>query len=612
MKNIIGIDFGHGETSAGFVISDNVIGNEVQMSDLNIVGEEKVIPSVVCTMPSDEVVISPNADQIAKAKKIGISFKDPLVGSAEYTKITDTNKEYFKLFLSKTYEAIKSNSNNPLHTSQDGQSDFIVYIACPSGWNQEQIDAYKEFTNTQCGIPVMDIVKESRAAYIAARRTVTGGIRTQGGNVLVIDFGSSTIDFTYFNNDSRFEPVHEGYKLGARIIEERFLNYLKEHEPEANENIRLVENTCGVDKGKNVLLFAIRKLKEEYFISQNQDKFLLSIDLRRLLLDNSLRNRYIEPESGEGYSKQEVLDILSGYIDKLGDMLDDFLTKDGVTSVDKVILTGGASRMFFFKDLVAEKYNVSKDNDTLIVDLNPSVTISRGISAFGYMNELATPREKALKNQVEDWISNQMPQLLKSTIEKCIGDMYYSEFSQITHRYSFGGIVKEGKHNLDGLEDEIITLLNNWSASGEVISNKINKVIKENMMSSIGETISEYARTWGYDANNTDFNINLKLDMQASLTYDTCQNLIHFMWGNLKEFISDRDFWPWDDATSPYRDRDCDDRESIEQNLNGNFRSFFDDLNYISPLNDEISQISSSVINKLQVFVDNAKLQQYR
>lgn len=227
MKNIVGIDFGHGETSAGFLDSDNVIGNEVQMSDLNIVGEEKVIPSVVCIMPSDDVVISPSAYQIAKAKELGISFKDPLIGSEKYSKISDSHLRFFEMFLSKTYEAIRGNSNNPLHVSQDGETDFLVYIACPSGWNEEQINAYKEFTNSTCNIPVVDIVKESRAAYIAARRTVGGGIRTQGGNVLVIDYGSSTIDFTYFNNESRFEPVHEGYKLGARIIEETFLEYLE-------------------------------------------------------------------------------------------------------------------------------------------------------------------------------------------------------------------------------------------------------------------------------------------------------------------------------------------------------------------------------------------------
>ena len=387
MKNIVGIDFGHGETSAGFLNSDNVIGNEVQMSDLNIVGEEKVIPSVVCIMPSDEVVISPSANQIAKAKEFGISFKDPLIGSEKYSKISDSNLRFFEMFLSKTYEAIKGNSNNPLLVSQDGETDFLVYIACPSGWNDEQIEAYKEFTNSTCNIPVVDIVKESRAAYIAARRAVIGGIRTQGGNVLVIDYGSSTIDFTYFNNESRFEPVHEGYKLGARIIEETFLEYLKEHESEAYENISLVEENCGSIKGNNVLLYVIRKLKEEYFSSPNQERFELSIDLSRILLDKSLRGRYIEPSSGEGYSKQEVLEILSVYINDLANMLDVFLTKEGVSSIDKVILTGGASRMFFFKELVSQKYNVSKDNGTLIVDLNPSLTISRGIAAFGYMNE---------------------------------------------------------------------------------------------------------------------------------------------------------------------------------------------------------------------------------
>lgn len=410
MKNIVGIDFGHGETSAGFLDSDNVIGNEVQMSDLNIVGEEKVIPSVVCIMPSDDVVISPSAYQIAKAKELGISFKDPLIGSEKYSKISDSHLRFFEMFLSKTYEAIRGNSNNPLHVSQDGETDFLVYIACPSGWNEEQINAYKEFTNSTCNIPVVDIVKESRAAYIAARRTVGGGIRTQGGNVLVIDYGSSTIDFTYFNNESRFEPVHEGYKLGARIIEETFLEYLKEHESEAYENISLVEKKCGPIKGNNVLLYIIRKLKEEYFISPNQEIFQLSIDLSKILLDKSLRGRYIEPSSGDGYSKQKVLDILSAYINDLANMLDDFLTKEGVSSIDKVILTGGASRMFFFKELVSRKYDVCKDNGTLIVDLNPSLTISRGIAAFGYMNEKSEINETPLWEDVNKFIQvSQVP-----------------------------------------------------------------------------------------------------------------------------------------------------------------------------------------------------------
>lgn len=610
MKNIIGVDFGHGETSAGFVISDNIIGNEVQMSDLNIVGEEKVVPSVVCIMPGDEVIISPSAYQIAKAKKIGISFKDPLVGSAEYTKITDANKEYFKLFLSKTYEAIKSNPNNPLHTSQDGQSDFFVYIACPSGWNQEQIDAYKEFTNTQCGIPVMDIVKESRAAYIAARRTVTGGIRTQGGNVLVIDFGSSTIDFTYFNNDSRFEPVHEGYKLGARIIEERFLSYLKEHEPEANENILFVEKTCGADKGKSVLLFAIRKLKEEYFISQNQDKFLLSIDLKKLLLDKSLSGRYIEPASGEGYSKQEVLDILSDYRNKLADMLDDFLTKDGVTSVDKVILTGGASRMFFFKDLVAEKYNVSKDNDTLIVDLNPSVTISRGISAFGFMNEKSETNEKPLWNDVNKFTKDLLPDILRSSLNTAVADIYYNEFTRITNLYKNGSISdSSSRHNLDSLEDALIDFLKSYTTSPEAVGSKVMEAVETSVSSAINTRLKAYCDTWNFHVD--DINVSFDFETSFYLPVETAKGVLEFMWAKCAEFIENRDFWGTTSDT-PYKDRDYLDRSSIVTNLDSNLRTKCDSLHYDGDLSDELLVIEEAIRSRVKEIVDNAKLEMYR
>ena len=248
------------------------------------------------------------------------------------------------------------------------------------------------------------------------------------------------MDFTYFNNDSQFEPVHEGYKLGARIIEETFLKHLKEHEPDACDNISLIEQKCGLTKGNNILLFQIRKLKEEYFISPNQDRFLLSIDLSKILLDKSLRGRYIEPSNGDGYSKQELLSILSDYIKDLASMLDDFLTKEGVTSIDKVILTGGASRMFFFKDLVSKKYNVNKEDHTLIVDLNPSVTISRGIAAFGFMNEKSETNEKPLWDNVNEFISTSLPDILRTSLNKAVADIYYTEFTQITKKYQSGQI----------------------------------------------------------------------------------------------------------------------------------------------------------------------------
>lgn len=610
MKNIVGIDFGHGETSAGFLDSDNVIGNEVQMSDLNIVGEEKVIPSVVCIMPSDDVVISPSAYQIAKAKELGISFKDPLIGSEKYSKISDSHLRFFEMFLSKTYEAIRGNSNNPLHVSQDGETDFLVYIACPSGWNEEQINAYKEFTNSTCNIPVVDIVKESRAAYIAARRTVGGGIRTQGGNVLVIDYGSSTIDFTYFNNESRFEPVHEGYKLGARIIEETFLEYLKEHESEAYENISLVEKKCGPIKGNNVLLYIIRKLKEEYFISPNQEIFQLSIDLSKILLDKSLRGRYIEPSSGDGYSKQKVLDILSAYINDLANMLDDFLTKEGVSSIDKVILTGGASRMFFFKELVSRKYDVCKDNGTLIVDLNPSLTISRGIAAFGYMNEKSEINETPLWEDVNKFIKSSLPDILRKALNSAVADIYYKEFTQITQKYNDGKLSdSSSRHNLDSLEDAFINFLNSYMTSPESVGDKIMKTVEQSVSSAINNRLKAFCDTWNFKCDK--FDVTFDFDQSFYLPPETAKGILEFMWAKCYDFITNRDFWGTTSDT-PYKDRDEDDRRSIVSNLNYNLRAKCDSLHYDGDLSEELTVIEEAIRSKVQEVIDNAKLEMYR
>lgn len=610
---IVGIDYGHGETSAGYVDSETVIGSEIHMQDLKISGEQIVIPSILCITHNGEYIINPSANQLAQAKDVGICFKAPLVGNAKYKEISRLNKEYFKAFLAKVYESIIHNDNNPLHIDNNGNADFKVYIACPSGWNDKQIQAYRDFVRSECKIPLVDIVKESRAAYIAARRKVGGGIRNQGGNVLVIDFGSSTIDFTYFNNNTEFEPIHEGYPLGASQVERDVLEYIIKNNSTARENVNLVIERCGETKAMNSLLYEIRKQKEAYFSQDNPDYFNPSIHLRELLLDRALTGLYIEPDEVDGYSKRQLEgDILRSYIESLSKMLDDFAKRDSVSTIDKVILTGGASRMYFFKDLVCRKYGVSRNDQSLIIDLEPNLTISEGIAAFGYMNEQATPRESSLKKAVDEWIENQLPQLFKSTIEKSIGDMYYSEFSQITKRYGNGNIVKNGQHNLDGLEDAIIELLNSWSASGDDMEGRINQAIRDNIMSSMGNQLREFAEIWGYNVDGSNFDVEIDLNIQASLTPEACKFLLQYTWDNLKEFINNRDFWGWDDNTSPYKDRDSDDRKSIEKSLNQNFRLYFDNLDYMSPIDEEVRDISSIVRDKVQDFVDNAKLQQYR
>lgn len=144
------------------------------------------------------------------------------------------------------------------------------------------------------------------------------------------------------------------------------------------------------------------------------------------------------------------------------------------------------------------------------------------------------------------------------------------------------------------------------------MAEKINLAVQNSMISSIKEKLSAFAKTWGLDVVDSDFSFNIELDISASLTPDSCQSLIHYIWEEIKKFISDRDFWSWDDNTSPYRERDREDRKSIVQNMNSNLRSYCNGIEYISSLNNTISDIATMVRSKVRDFVDNAKLQQYR
>lgn len=610
--NIVGIDFGHGETSAAIVKSERVIENHIPTEDLFIVGEKKVIPSIICLMPSGEYVIDPTANQIAKSTNFGICFKAPILGNERHEIISSTNKELFQKFITLTYESIISGTDNPLHSDINGNRDFNVYIACPSGWTENQIKAYKSFIIDKCKIPVADIVKESRAAYIATRRKVSGGIRTQGGNTLVIDFGSSTIDFTYFNNYSNVEPIHEGYPLGASRIEEILLEYLNSLEWNQGA-FAAVYSHCGDVRGRNTLLYEIRVQKEKYFTQQSHDYFELAINLRDLMLDRSFTGQYMESvdpfSSDRGLTKSAFLRILSPYINELSTMLNNFKSKKGVTTIDKVILTGGASRMFFFKELIEQHYGVSKEAQTLIVDLEPSLTISQGIAAYGYMNEISTCNERALWDDVDEWINDKLPGIVRNALNSAFCDIYYNEYTNITEKYRSGDISEEGKRSILALSRELERFLNTYSTDSSRVGRAIAERVQNSVSNAVNTSLTKYANAWGYKIEG----VNISFDFNSTffMTEEMVSNHIKFICYTMMGFIEKRDFFGATGKT-PYKDRDYSDRDSIVSHLNTKIREICSILKYGGSLNGEINVIASAIRREIQNIVDNAKLEMYK
>lgn len=610
--NIVGIDFGHGETSAAIVKHERVVENHIPTEDLFIVGEKKVIPSIICLMPGEEYVIDPTAYQIANSIDFGICFKAPILGNERHEIISTRNKEIFQKFITLTYESIISGTNNPLHSDSNGNRDFNVYIACPSGWTENQIKAYKTFLIEKCKIPVSDIVKESRAAYIATRRKVVGGIRTQGGNILVIDFGSSTVDFTYFNNDSSVEPIHEGYPLGASKIEELLLEHL--NSLECNKDaFNAVYSRCGDIRGKSTLLYEIRIQKERYFKQQSHEYFELAINLRDLMLDRSFSGQYIESVEANSpdraLTKSAFLQILSPYIDNLSTMLDNFKSKRDVTTIDKVILTGGASKMFFFKELIERHYGVSKEDQTLIVDLEPSLTISQGIAAFGYMTEVSTGNERTLWDDVEEWITNILPDIVRNALNNALCDIYYNEYTNITEKYRNGDISIDGKRSIYALSCKLEEFLNSYSTDSSRVGRAIAERVQNSVSNAVNTSLTRYANAWGYQIEGV--RITFDFNTTFCMTKDTVSNHIKFIIYTMMGFIERRDLFGTTNNT-PYKDRDYSDRDSIVTHLNTQIHDRCTKFSYDGSLNSEVNVIANVIRKEIQNIVNNAKLEMYK
>ena len=210
---IIGIDFGHGETSAAFYDLKTQ-----EKKDLDILPGLKVVKSAVAILEQEgtETICVGDAAimNAAYAKDFQISFKE------RPSKMDKTERGRMVKFMKGVYAEI-------LNCHPDYKSrQHVVYIARPSQddlWKSEE-NAYLQIAE-DAGLPVAGIQKESRAAYFRARTLPDSKIDSYvKDGVLIVDFGSSTIDFTYLNSILS-KPIDDGCPCGASQVERTLLEY---------------------------------------------------------------------------------------------------------------------------------------------------------------------------------------------------------------------------------------------------------------------------------------------------------------------------------------------------------------------------------------------------
>lgn len=357
---VIGIDFGHGETSAAFC----PIGWELSPGDLEAVkdidfGNRKVLPTAINIQPNNQAFLGESAFSSERLKKavVEVLFKkkpENIYGEKEQLMIR---------YMQEVYALIREKSGALFSTD-----NHLLYIATPSGWDERAKNLYGQMA-AKAGLPIAGITSESRAAFIKAQLDTTSGLPqyvSQGA--IVFDMGSSTLDFTYLRSGN--VPVDFGYDCGASQVEKIMYTEIRDR----NEDIVAFEKRYPKLIAK--LLYETRCVKEKIYFDPNiRCKKTVSFDdfFDDEDFEDSKMKFVFEP--GELNQMLEA----KGYISEIRQAMLDFKNNHiGGNPIKAAFLTGGASRMNFIQKLIEDCWGLSQD--LVYRDQDPSLTISRGVA----------------------------------------------------------------------------------------------------------------------------------------------------------------------------------------------------------------------------------------
>lgn len=514
---VIGIDLGHGETSAAIcpLQWDKGPKEEDPVKDLEMGGNRKVIPSAItiledCTAYIGDAAFNP---EILKKASVRVCFKQApkdINGEAEKVMIR---------FMHEVYVRIRENNQALL---QEG--NHLVYIATPSGWNKQHQALYMQMAEA-AGLPIIGVTQESRAAFVHAQKNAISGLsKNIHKGAIVFDMGSSTLDFTYLS-DACAKPIDYGYNCGASLVEKTIYGK-KRDEVDA---IRLFEEKY--PKLVDYLLFQARAAKEKIYFEPSLP-YKKTINFEDFVDDEELEDERFKFNFQPG--QLDELLVQTGYVKKIEDAMIDFRqTKIHNQPIYGVFRTGGASRMDFIDELVCKCWGVTSEQ--IYHDTDPSLTISQGVAEVARMDLKTEGMDKSLDesikelmggsqiydtfidefgyelwNKVTDKIADIINYFGEAEKDYSINDLQYglaqgiSETINEVSPQASDFIQQSIETNLKDIQEKVDNIIRHYSQQGintkvsySVTIPQISDINLEGVMDGISQRITEESSGWG-------------------------------------------------------------------------------------------------------------------
>ncbi|MHC0066033.1 Hsp70 family protein [Nostoc sp. UIC 10890] len=424
----IGFDLGHGETAVAKAIVESI--EPPQMLEIN---NKKNQITALGWHPKLGYLVGEQALIQAGVTQLTISFKQKPNNDPKY-------RETISTFVATYYRLLKESKQ------LEGGEGSYFYIGCPSGWTVSDRTEYQKLLQ-EAGIPQLNVVPESRAAFMQAKEAGKLEYDKLVGSVLIVDIGSSTTDFTLVKSLEEIPIDFGSNTLGASLIDKAiFARTLANHE----QKVLLEKVFQEYPHHQARCELACRKAKEDYFSNEQlysdpesfargfesiNEQIYFIPQVNKLIIEEILNQPLPELENHSWIkSFRNSLTEAKEKLEKLG-------------IVPKLLLmTGGASRMKFTHVLCQEMF---PEPETLLrPDPEPERCIALGLARVGRWDL----RAAAFKQEVNKLFTSNK---LKGLIEKHIPELIES----LTKPLTDGLIVNAVKPGLkDWQKNKIRTL----------------------------------------------------------------------------------------------------------------------------------------------------------
>ncbi|MFE6942093.1 Hsp70 family protein [Streptomyces chartreusis] len=262
------------------------------------------------------------------------------------------------------------------HRHPEVRKDCAVYVGHPAGWPTDAVEAYaKQFGPLDVPVRLMP-ESQSALVHVRDRHTEDRGNtvdRDALREVLIVDVGSSTTDFTFVDDlEPRNLPV--GASLGCRRIDDALAALLRAELADDKE----FTDALAMPGGAQMLRLVCRRAKEAQFSSGNggRDNF------RSMPQGCATRFAPIVHKGGGRLRGVEIPRLVAapgGWADDFRAVLAQAKRELGSSRPQLIIVTGGGSRMPVVREACAEAFPDAEVRN----DPTPSFTVARGLASAG-------------------------------------------------------------------------------------------------------------------------------------------------------------------------------------------------------------------------------------